>query len=239
MRTKFWQTLLGALLTCATVAACASGGGEMPELDGLATAAAESTAIVRQAQATAMVLQARTMATALLERAGAAPPTPAPPGPARLPVITPVPDHPAQTPGLSGEEEAQPSPVVPVTPSTGEAGEAEPPTTPESEEAATAVELLGIGFAADGGFIMVQFLAPPQVATNWWQGSISVTDEATGTVYNEIPVMPLIGPLIGKPVEAGQLGYAMLVNAPTPLKTGAVVTVVLGDYVFEHQTVQG
>jgi len=225
-----------AWLLPAVLAACGTPGTSIPEQDAIAKAASEATAIVQQARATALVLQARTLATALIEQAGAAPATPAPPGPARLPVVTPARVGPAETPGLGDDETSQLSPAEPATPTGGEAGEE---TTPAPDESATAVELLGVGFAADGGFIMVQFRAPPLVATQWWQGSISVTDEATGSVYNEIPVMPIIGPLIGKPVEAGQMGYAMLVNAPTPLKTGAVVTVVLGDYKFEHQTVQG
>jgi hypothetical protein len=225
-----------AWLLAAILAACGTPGTSIPEQDSIAKAASEATAIVQQARATALVLQARTMATALIEQAGAAPATPAPAGPTRLPVATVAPARPVQTPSSSGEEEAEPVPAAPATRPGGEAGGE---ASPAPDEEATTVDLLGVGFAADGGFIMVQFRAPPKVATKWWQGSISVTDEATGTVYNEIPVMPIIGPLIGRPVEVGQLGYAMLVNAPTPLQIGAVVTVVLGDYKFEHQTVQG
>jgi len=38
--------------------------------------------------------------------------------------------------------------------------------------------------------IIVRYLAPPDEAEKWWQGNVSVVDEANGTVYNEIPVMP-------------------------------------------------
>ncbi len=83
------------------------------------------------------------------------------------------------------------------------------------------VEVLGVGFAGDVGMIMVRFLAPPDEAEKWWQGSVSVTDEDNGAVYNEIPVMPKIGPLIGRPKIEGQAGYVMLVNNPPILRSGA------------------
>jgi hypothetical protein len=76
------------------------------------------------------------------------------------------------------------------------------------------------------------------VAAKWWPGNVSVTDEATGTVYNEIPVMPKIGPLIGRPKLEGQMGYVMLVHNPPALKPGAVVTAKLGEYTFEHVPVE-
>jgi hypothetical protein len=101
------------------------------------------------------------------------------------------------------------------------------------------VRVLSVALGAEGGFIIVNFMAPPAVATRWYQGAVWVEDEATGARYSEVGVMPVVGPLFGRPVEPGQPGYVMLVNAPAPLRPGAVVTVVLGDYVFEHQTVQG
>ena len=67
---------------------------------------------------------------------------------------------------------------------------------------------------------------------------ISLTDEETEAVYNEIPVLPRIGPLINRPRREGQMGYVMLVNAPPYLQSGAQVTVVLGTYAFNHVTVQ-
>jgi hypothetical protein len=97
---------------------------------------------------------------------------------------------------------------------------------------------MGVGFAAEGGFIMVQYKAPPLVARQWMQGTVYVRDEATGNVFSEIPVMPKIGPLIGRPREPGQPGYVMLVNPRGALKPGATVTVVLGDFQQEHVTVR-
>jgi hypothetical protein len=90
------------------------------------------------------------------------------------------------------------------------------------------VQVLSVGFAADGALIAIQFKAPSEVSEHWWQGSVSVIDEATGVTYREIPVMPKLGPLLSKPKIPGQVGYIMLVNAPTPLQPGAVVTVVQG-----------
>jgi hypothetical protein len=65
-----------------------------------------------------------------------------------------------------------------------------------------------------------------------------VTDQATQAVYDEIPVMPKIGPLIGKPKQEGQIGYVMLVNEPPWLRPGATVTVVLGKHTFEDVPVE-
>jgi hypothetical protein len=50
--------------------------------------------------------------------------------------------------------------------------------------------------------------------------------------------MPLLGPLIGRPAHAGQIGYVMFVNTPPGLQSGARVTVVLGDFKQEHVIVQ-
>jgi hypothetical protein len=99
--------------------------------------------------------------------------------------------------------------------------------------------LLGVGFAADGAYVHVQFKAPPQVARGWKQGNVYVTDEATGIVYKDIPVMPILGPLIGHPQYGGQIGYVMLFNTSSGIKSGSVVTVVLGDFRQEHVTVKG
>jgi hypothetical protein len=84
----------------------------------------------------------------------------------------------------------------------------------------------------------VGFKVPPRTAENWWQGSVYVIDEGTGTVYKDIPVAPIIGPLLAKPVEEGQIGYAMLNNYRNGVKSGSVVSVVLGKFKREHITVQ-
>jgi DNA-binding beta-propeller fold protein YncE len=117
------------------------------------------------------------------------------------------------------------------------------PTAPRATLAAQepvsgTIEVTGVGYAADGVYIIVRFKAPPQVARRWIQGTVSVTDEATGGLYNEIPTMPLIGPLLGHPAQAGQPGYVMLVNTPPGLPPGSLVTVVLGDFRQEHVRVQ-
>jgi hypothetical protein len=175
--------------------------------------------MIERAQATAMLLQAQGTATALVQgdRAPEQSPTPRPVLPQ-----TPTPPRPAEA---TGAAPPAPTPAAEIT-ATGPAAPA-------------VVELVRVEIGRESGLISVQFKAPPKVAQKWWQGSVSVTDEGTGAVYNEIPVLPIIGPLISRPARVGQLGYVMLSNAPTPLAPGAVVTVVLGNYKFEHQTVQG
>ena len=106
-----------------------------------------------------------------------------------------------------------------------------------SEPDADGVEFLGIDFAADGAYLIISYKAPPEVATHFWQGSVYVIDEQTGQLYKDIPVMPKIGPLIGKPVTDGQMGYVMLVNYNSGVKPGSVVSVVIGQYKRVHKVV--
>lgn len=124
----------------------------------------------------------------------------------------------------------------PAGPSTGSSPLATP--TPEAGEAPPPVELVGVGFAADGDYIMVQFRSDPRVSLMWRQGNVYVIDEATDTRYGDIPVMPVVGPLLGQPVEEGQLGYVMFLNHNRGLSRGASVTVVLGDFRQEHVLVE-
>jgi hypothetical protein len=98
--------------------------------------------------------------------------------------------------------------------------------------------LLGVGLGVDGRLIAVRFRMGTQDARRLQQGNIYVIDETTKNKYCEVPVMPKVGPLISRPKQAEQVGYAMLVNAPVPLKAGAVVTVVLGNYKQEHVLLQ-
>jgi hypothetical protein len=196
-----------------------------PAPDLAAQAAAEATAIIQQAQATALMLQAQTEATALVQGAlaqsapgqgdGAAPAAAA-----RIqPVLTP-------TPGPQAEEE--PADDIAV----------ETPEVSAGTGLTGTVELLGVGFGAEGGFIVVNYLAPPKAAQAFWPGVLFVTDEATGTVFEEVPVMPVIGPLIARPIQQGQPGYVMLVHVPATLRSGSMVTVDLAGYKFEHVPMQ-
>ena len=100
------------------------------------------------------------------------------------------------------------------------------------------VKLLGVSLGTESGLILVQFKAPPALTRHWQQTDLYVIDESTGAVYNEVPVMPVIGPLFARPNQAGQIGYVMLVNAPVPLQSGALVIVYLGEYIFEHVQVK-
>jgi hypothetical protein len=172
------------------------------------TAAVQATEMIEQAEATSLLLKAQAQSTAMVQNAAFAP----------HPVVrlTPVP---ASTSALD-ELEATASATSDIY-----AGEDGSP-----------IEITDVSFAGEGAYIIVQFFAPPKITHTWLQGNVSVIDETTGTVYNEIPVAPVIGPLIARPKQYGRLGYVMLVNAPTPLRAGAQVSVVLGDYRHEHLT---
>ena len=100
------------------------------------------------------------------------------------------------------------------------------------------VEILRVGEGAEGALIAISYKIPPAAARSLRPGNVYVVDEATGTVYREVSVMPVVGPLISHPRTAGQIGSVMLVNAPTPLKKGSIVTVVLGNYKQEHMLMQ-
>lgn len=206
--------ILGLVLLSLISGACgAQGGNAAPPPDVLDEAKTQATAIAGQAQATALVLQAQAQATAVMAQAlsFSQAPTPAP----TLLVQVPDANQPTTSPKPTVLPEEQTEETVPQT-----------------------VEVLRVGFAAEGGMIHVQFRAPPEEAEKWWQSSVQVIDEETQEIYNEIPVMPKIGPLIGRPKRQGQLGYVMLTNAPPYLQPGAVVTVVLGNYRFERVPVQ-
>lgn len=215
-RQGFLFTLIGLLLFSAVVlTACSSNEGVAAQENFLDKAAQEATAIVEQARATALVLQAQAQATAVVNQANAKSTEPLP--------------------------EATWMAYVPTTVSTREA-ESDPLETQNQESPAVEdellVEVVNVGLAGEGAFIMVRFLAPADIAETWWPGSVSVEDESNGVIYDEIPVMPKIGPLIGRPKRDGQLGYVMLVNTAPGLQRGAVVTINLGDYRFEHVPVQ-
>ncbi len=120
-----------------------------------------------------------------------------------------------------------------------------PPTTSRSlakvtdnEPDPNGVTLLAVNMADGVASIMVQFSGPPDKVGQWWQGSVYVIDEQTGTIYDQIPAVPVLGPLFGKPHEEGQAGYCMLVNFDARVQPGSVVSVVLGSYKREHVKVQ-
>ncbi len=99
------------------------------------------------------------------------------------------------------------------------------------------VTLEGVGFAADGGYIMVSYSGPKELLSTFRQDDVYVYDESTRGVYKDIPVMPIIGPLVGKPGTDGQKGYTMLLNYYGGIKSGSVVSVVLGKYKREHYVI--
>ena len=209
---------VSAWLAGCSPAAPAGGSAPGPSLNPKDKAAAEATAIIQSAEATALILQAQAKATALVQSASAAGPTPAP-------AVTPLP---------------------PLKPAVGVASPSPLPTrsteVTDTEKADTdEVQLVRVEVGTETGLILVQFKAPPAMARKWQQGMVYVVDEATGAKYTEIPVLPVVGPLFGRPNQAGQTGHVMFTNA-TPgaagLRRGPVVTVVLGAFKQEHVTVQ-
>lgn len=183
-----------------------------PTLDAVALAAAEATRIVQSARATAIVRQAQTEAAALTQ------PTPAAPLPAATTALTPTPE---------ARVTARPS-------ATMASSVAELPAVSPT----ASIRLVHVGFAANGEYIHVEYFAPPVLIAQWRQGLFSVIDETTGEVYNEVPVMPIVGPMIGRPVKPEQMAYVMLVNRLPRLTAGAKVTVVLDKFRFEHIVVE-
>ncbi|MDD5082802.1 MAG: hypothetical protein PHU08_05450 [Dehalococcoidales bacterium] len=99
------------------------------------------------------------------------------------------------------------------------------------------VTLLGVGFSGDNAYIMVAYTGNKDLISRWVQDDVYIVDEATMGVYKDIPVMPIKGPLIGRPAHDGQPGYCMLMNYYNGIKSGSVVTVVLGNYKREHYVI--
>jgi hypothetical protein len=99
------------------------------------------------------------------------------------------------------------------------------------------VRVLSVGYGAEGGYLTVNFTAPPRLAMLWQPSALYIVDEATGVKYDRIPLMPKIGFLIGRPAVEGQLGYVMLENKPY-VRPGSRVTVHLGGVIKKHVLTQ-
>jgi hypothetical protein len=204
-----------------------TGCGSNPEQTAQQKANAEATVIIAQAEATAIVLRAQATARALLS-------------------VEDEPDdyadEPVYAPTAIAEDEAERTPeaALPVDPDVGaeDAPQSVDAPTPEVVPASADPEVLQVGFGSDGALISVAYKAAPAVARKWMQGTVYLTDEKSGEKYGEVPVMPKVGPLLGRPKEYGQVAYIMFVNGPVPLQAGDVVTVVLGDYKQEHVKVR-
>jgi hypothetical protein len=140
-------------------------------------------------------------------------------------------------PGCQSRLEPEPSPIKSFEENTLEkqaAGIYATSVEPDPD----GVELKEVGFAADSTYIMVNFKAPAKIAQNWFQGSIYVIDEGNGKVYSNIPVAPVIGPLFAKPQHDIAPGYVMLNNSGSGIKSGSIVTAVLGKYKRVHVLVK-
>lgn len=186
--------------------------GFPPDLE--LTAVVQATRIVAEARATAIVLQAQKEAEAVLSQAQTGPETST--------------SSPPPTPLPSQSDETAPDAFAPrQTSAAPETENTAEPADPIGEEQ---VEIVGVEIAANGAYIMVRYKADPHLAETWYQGQMFVVCEETGITYQDIPIVPKIGPLIGKPKQAGQLGYVMLLNNQPQLASGNHVTVILGNF---------
>ena len=106
----------------------------------------------------------------------------------------------------------------------------------EKEPDPDGATLVSVGFGAEGSYIDVSYKAPPALAKLWMQGDIFVVNEQTGVIYRDTVLMPVVGWLFQRPMDSGQMASVMLVNHG--LKTGDLVTAVLGKYKRQHVKVQ-
>ena len=51
-----------------------------------------------------------------------------------------------------------------------------------------------------------------------------MVDETNGQVYQDVPIMPVIGPLFARPQTEGQYAYVMLINHGYGIKPALTVT---------------
>lgn len=145
--------------------------------------------------------------------------------------------------GSSAAPEAAPTssasqaPVQAYTDTGADDADTAPPPTASERAQLARVHIVAVSIAAKGHYVSVQFRAPPRLADGWRSGPLSVTDERTHRVYDQIPNMPVIGSLFAPPHKEGQIGYVMFANVP-PLGVGARLTVVLGDFKKAHVEVK-
>lgn len=220
MRTRLLLVLISLILSaCGPAAAVSAGQSAQPDSrqDLQGTAQAEATAIIEEARATAIVLQAQAQADALLQQSRAE----SEQEEESLPSTAEIPSP----------DETSPPLFIPFTPP-GSLTESEDGEE-DGEGEGPDVQVLNAGIAAEGGFIIVNYVSSYRKAQDFWPGRVSVTDETSGIVYSEVPVMPIIGPLIARPQKDGQAGYVMFVNNP-PILGDTLLTVILDDYVQEH-----
>lgn len=208
-----FRFLLAALLmivltACIAQTAAQPQGAFLNTPDAGQQAALEATAMIEQAKATAMLIKAQAEATALIEKAGSSAPGPD---------VTATPQQLTEVESPAGPVKSEASPTPNATP-----------------DGSYFVEVVGVSYAADGKMIIVEYRASRSAVDDFWPGKLSVTDEVTGTVYESVPTMPVIGPLIGRTLTTDQVGYVMFDNIPPGLPPGSLVTVRLGKYQQEH-----
>jgi len=180
-------------------------------VDILGTAEAEATAMLEVAKATAIIREAQTAAIGILQESQAR-------WLGEEPIMT-------LSTADALREERLPTPQPFVQPTIV--------GTPLAGNESTSVQIIKVEIGGEGGFIVVNYTSSYQEAQNFWPSRIWLEDEETRIIYDEIPVMPIIGPLIARPQQDGQPGYIMFVNNP-PLFPGAVVTLVFDTYEIKH-----
>jgi hypothetical protein len=205
---RFRFIAIGIVLFC--LFACCTQPSVSTAPDPVATAEAQATAIVQNARATAIIALAQEQATVL----------------AAEPAATQVSPASTNTPVTRVESGVSPQPDATST------------AVAANVSQTMTAEIVRVSIVPDSGLIQVQFKAAPSISGKWQYWNVYVVDEATGTSYNDIPDVPLIGRLLAKPQNANQLGYVMFNNTDGKLRKGGVVTVVLGDFKQEHIQVQ-
>jgi hypothetical protein len=105
----------------------------------------------------------------------------------------------------------------------------------EKEPDPDGAQFFSVSIGANDEMIGVNYTAPPKLAQTWIQGDIFVVNEKNGQVFRSTVIVPVVGWLFQRPVEAGQHATVMLVN--NGLKEGDTVTVVLGKYKRLHYTI--
>jgi hypothetical protein len=229
-QSALWTTVLLLALLLAGCRSAAPAGNQVGD------AAAEATQIIAQAQATSIVLRARMTASALMQvgeqaSAGASasattlpPPVQPAVAAAPLPAGPTLPSRPRSTPIPTPARYAALSAASAIT---------------DSQWVSYTVQLENVSLGTDGRLVVVNFLAPYRFTDSLTvRGRAYVIDEATGVTYQDIPVMPIIGPLVGRPNANGLQSYIMFYNNDIAIQKGSLVTVVLANFRQEHVTVK-
>jgi hypothetical protein len=197
--------VMAALAFC--LAGCAAATSHATGSTLREQAAKEATAIVERAEATALVLRAEATARALTHVETQTPPA--------------MTDATLPQPSLSAQ-------AIPARPT-----EQVPAPSSEAGQESLAVEVVSIQVASQSGFLVLQYKADPTFVGKLSPTQFYLRDEATGTEYRDIPTLPSMGLMFGRPQRAGQIATVLFSNVGN-LQPGATMTVVIGSIKHEH-----